>query len=36
MELVKPGVNYNAIGKTIEDYVKAEGLYFTSYLERGG
>jgi len=26
MELVKPGVNYNAIGKTIEDHVKAEGF----------
>ena len=26
MELVKPGVNYNVIGKTIEDHVKAEGF----------
>lgn len=26
MELVKPGVNYNVIGKTIEDYVKTEGF----------
>eukprot|EP00985_Skeletonema_marinoi_P026346 scaffold20345_cov204-Skeletonema_marinoi.AAC.12 len=26
MELVKPGVNYNVIGSTIEDYIKAEGF----------